>query len=56
MVLYWATLHCYEHIIETITEAAILRLERSAFMTLVRQPATLARVAHTLKTGKPLRN
>ena len=43
-------------ITETITEAAILRLERNAFMSLVKQPATIARVTHTLKTGKPLRN
>ena len=43
-------------ITEPISEAAILKLERNAFMSLVKQPATLARVAHTLKTGKPLRN
>ena len=43
-------------ITERVSEAAILKLEREAFMSLVRHPATLARVAHTLKTGKPLRN
>lgn len=43
-------------ITEPISEAAILKLERNAFMTLVKQPATIARVTHTLKTGKPLRN
>ncbi len=43
-------------ITEQLSEQAILKLERDAFMTLVRHPATLARVGHTLKTGKPLRN
>ena len=41
---------------EPIAETTILKLERDAFMGLVRQPATLARVSHSLKTGKPLRN
>jgi 3-hydroxyacyl-CoA dehydrogenase len=27
-----------------------------AFMTLIRHPATLARLEHMLETGKPLRN
>jgi 3-hydroxyacyl-CoA dehydrogenase len=31
-------------------------LERRAFMALLRQPATLARIEHMLETGKPLRN
>ena len=35
---------------------ALLKLEREAFMTLIRQPATLARIEHMLETGKPLRN
>jgi 3-hydroxyacyl-CoA dehydrogenase len=34
----------------------LLKLERDAFMALVRQPATLARMEHMLETGKPLRN
>ncbi len=34
----------------------LLRLERAAFMELLETPATQARIAHTLKTGKPLRN
>jgi 3-hydroxyacyl-CoA dehydrogenase len=34
----------------------LLELERAAFMTLIRQPATLARIEHMLETGKPLRN
>ncbi|CAH2604690.1 Enoyl-CoA hydratase (isoleucine degradation) [Rhodovastum atsumiense] len=34
----------------------IYDLERRAFMTLLKQPATLARIEHMLETGKPLRN
>ena len=41
---------------EALGEEAVLALEREAFMTLVRHPATLARMEHTLETGKPLRN
>ena len=37
-------------------EEAMLALERDAFMRLVRTEPTLARIAHTLETGKPLRN
>ncbi len=37
-------------------EDKILKMEREAFMRLVRTPGTLARVEHTLETGKPLRN
>ncbi len=37
-------------------EARILDLEREAFMRLVRNEATLARMEHMLTTGKPLRN
>jgi 3-hydroxyacyl-CoA dehydrogenase len=40
----------------TIRDDDLLSLEREAFMTLVRQPATLARMEHMLETGKPLRN
>jgi 3-hydroxyacyl-CoA dehydrogenase len=43
-------------ITETLGDDALLKLEREAFMTLVRQPATLARMEHMLETGKPLRN
>jgi 3-hydroxyacyl-CoA dehydrogenase len=39
-----------------LPEDALLKLERRAFMDLVRHPATLARMEHTLETGKPLRN
>lgn len=34
----------------------LLKLEREAFMALIRHPATLARIEHMLETGKPLRN
>jgi len=38
------------------TEDDILALELEAFLALVKQPGTLARLDHMLKTGKPLRN
>ena len=40
----------------TVGDDDLLKLERQAFMTLVRHPATLARIEHMLETGKPLRN
>ena len=43
-------------ITETVAEADLLKLERHAFMKLIRTPATLARIEHMLETGKPLRN
>jgi len=43
-------------ITETLTEDDLLNLELSAFLHLVQQPGTLARLEHLLKTGKPLRN
>jgi 3-hydroxyacyl-CoA dehydrogenase len=39
-----------------IEEDVILKLERDAFIDFWRQEKTVARVAHMLKTGKPLRN
>jgi 3-hydroxyacyl-CoA dehydrogenase len=42
--------------VETLTEQDILDLEREAFLSLCGMPATQARMEHTLKTGKPLRN
>lgn len=39
-----------------LTENDLLALERQAFLHLVRQPGTLQRLEHLLKTGKPLRN
>ena len=41
-------------ITEPVADEDLLKLERQAFMTLVRQPATLARIEHMLDTGKPL--
>jgi 3-hydroxyacyl-CoA dehydrogenase len=43
-------------IIDTMQEQQILDLERRAFMRLVRTAPTLARIEHTLETGRPLRN
>ncbi len=39
-----------------LTEDDILALELEAFLELVKQSGTLARLDHMLKTGKPLRN
>lgn len=39
-----------------VTEQHILDLERAAFLELVQQPQTQARIVHMLKNGKPLRN
>jgi 3-hydroxyacyl-CoA dehydrogenase len=43
-------------IVDTVSEQQILDLERRAFLQLVRTGPTLARIEHTLETGKPLRN
>ena len=43
-------------ITETVSEDNLLKLERKAFMNLIKTPATLARIEHMLDTGKPLRN
>ena len=42
--------------IMTITEQQLLDLEREAFLKLTGEPKTIERIAHTLKTGKMLRN
>jgi 3-hydroxyacyl-CoA dehydrogenase len=39
-----------------VDERWLLEQERRAFMTLVQDPRTQQRIAHTLATGKPLRN
>ena len=39
-----------------VDEELILKLERKAFIDLLKEEKTLARIDHTLKTGKPLRN
>lgn len=41
---------------QSLNEDDLLKLERDAFMTLVQQDGTLARLEHMLNTGKPLRN
>lgn len=43
-------------VIDTVSEADLLGLERAVFMKRVRDPRTIARVEHMLETGKPLRN
>ena len=40
----------------TLTEQQLLDLEREAFLKLTGEQKTLERIAHTLKTGKMLRN
>ena len=40
----------------TISEEGLLDLEREAFLQLCGTPATRARIAHMLATGRPLRN
>lgn len=46
-----------EHgLVDLVTEEQILALERREMMQLFHNPATAARIAHMLKTGKPLRN
>jgi 3-hydroxyacyl-CoA dehydrogenase len=39
-----------------VSEEVILRLEREAFVALLKEEKTHARVEHMLRTGKPLRN
>jgi len=41
---------------QTVSEQYILDLEREAFVSLCGERKTQQRIAHTLKTGKPLRN
>jgi 3-hydroxyacyl-CoA dehydrogenase len=42
--------------LEELAEDQLLALEREAFMKLIREQATLARIETMLETGKPLRN
>jgi 3-hydroxyacyl-CoA dehydrogenase len=39
-----------------VSEQYILDLEREAFLSLLGERKTQERIAHTLKTGRPLRN
>jgi len=41
---------------QTVSEQYVLDLEREAFVSLAGERKTQERIAHTLKTGKPLRN
>ena len=41
---------------EALSEDDMLNLELKAFLHLIQQPGTLARLEHLFKTGKPLRN
>ena len=43
-------------IIDTVTEADVLALERAEFLKLARHADSIARIEHMLETGKPLRN
>ena len=43
-------------LLDMVTEDHVMDLERTAFMKLIRTSGTLARIEHTLETGKPLRN
>ncbi len=43
-------------VLDTLSEDDVTTLERTTFMQLVRNPASLARTEHMLNTGKPLRN
>ena len=42
--------------LDEIGEDQLYALERAAFLALLHEPATLARMEHMLETGKPLRN
>jgi 3-hydroxyacyl-CoA dehydrogenase len=42
--------------LDEVSEDQLYALERAAFLALLREPATLARMEHMLETGKPLRN
>lgn len=39
-----------------VSEAQMMTLERKAFLSLIAEDTTRARIDHMLKTGKPLRN
>jgi 3-hydroxyacyl-CoA dehydrogenase len=41
---------------QSVSEQYLLDLEREAFLSLCGNQKTQERMAHTLKTGKPLRN
>jgi 3-hydroxyacyl-CoA dehydrogenase len=43
-------------LVDEVAEDELIKLERSVFMTAIKDPRTQARVEHLLETGKPLRN
>jgi 3-hydroxyacyl-CoA dehydrogenase len=43
-------------LMDRVTEQQMLDLEREGFVKLLKTSATVARIEHTLETGKPLRN
>jgi 3-hydroxyacyl-CoA dehydrogenase len=43
-------------VVDSVKESRLLELERESFMRLLKTSGTLARIEHTLETGKPLRN
>jgi 3-hydroxyacyl-CoA dehydrogenase len=43
-------------LVDTVSEDQLLVLERAAFMRLIKNASTQARIEHLLATGKPLRN
>jgi 3-hydroxyacyl-CoA dehydrogenase len=42
--------------LDQVSEKRLLELERESFLRLLKTSGTLARIEHTLETGKPLRN
>jgi 3-hydroxyacyl-CoA dehydrogenase len=42
--------------LRTVSEQYVLEFDREAFISLCGERNTQARIAHALKTGKPLRN
>lgn len=43
-------------VMDALSEDDLTKLERQAFMSLIKTEGTLARIEHMLETGKPLRN
>ena len=43
-------------ILDEVSEKDLLKLEREAFVALIKQTPTLDRIEHMLETGRPLRN
>ncbi|MDY0058209.1 MAG: 3-hydroxyacyl-CoA dehydrogenase NAD-binding domain-containing protein [Myxococcota bacterium] len=54
--LAWVLCGGYSRPMQPVGEQYILDLEREAFLSLLGEPGTIARMQHMLQTGKPLRN